>query len=286
MSATWACLVLFVLLGLGFNASSHGGKAQQPGTPLSDEEYSQFFRFLQTAGRANTACFLRMLYGCQYPLVQRLDEYENHGVIPEGPVCSELPKSPIFPDFCTFSFYRCTKKKYFIKRIACPGDSKANLDSTRTFNDMSTDSMLSSIFSTTPLLPIRPTTAQPSRSSPAKEVVVRAPAPTRKIPTSLPATTPQSTHMQLNPSDPHATEVRASGQQQGKLPTTDMQDLLLRLQDTQVQSSLQRLQLLTIRKAAPEEELQNAAWKLLVALNNVRMSQQATGTDKRHRREK
>uniref|UniRef100_A0A8C6JA63 Acrosin-binding protein n=1 Tax=Melopsittacus undulatus TaxID=13146 RepID=A0A8C6JA63_MELUD len=62
----------------------HGGKAQQPGTPLSDEEYSQFFRFLQTAGRANSACLLRMLYGCQYPLVQRLDEYENHGVIPQG----------------------------------------------------------------------------------------------------------------------------------------------------------------------------------------------------------
>ncbi|KAM9028327.1 uncharacterized protein PRD47_012321 [Ara ararauna] len=286
MSATWACLFLFGLLGLGFNASSHGGKAQQPGTPLSDEEYSQFFRFLRTARRANTACLLRTLYGCQYPLVQQLDEYENHGLIPEGPVCSELPKSPIFPDFCTFSFYRCTKKKYFIKRIACPGDSKAKLDSTRAFSDMSADAMLSSIFSTPPLLPLHPTTAQPSRSNPAKEVVVRAPALPRNIPTSLPAGMPQLKRMQLNPSDLHATEVRARGEQKGQLPATDMQDLFLRLQDTQVQGSLQRLQLLIMGKAVPEEELQDAARKLLVALNSVRVSQQATSTDKRHGRDK
>ncbi|XP_061201788.1 acrosin-binding protein-like [Neopsephotus bourkii] len=286
MSATQACLVLFVLLGLGCNASPHGGKAQQPGTPLSDEEYLQFFSFMLTAGRATTACLLRMQYGCQYPLVQRLDAYENHGVIPEGPVCSELPKSPIFPDFCTFSFYRCTKKKYFIKRIACPGDSKAKLDSTRAFNDMSTNAVSSSIFSTDPLLRLRSKTAQPSRSSPDKEVVVRAPALPRKIPSSLLAGMPQSKRMQLNPSYPHATEVRAGGQQQGQVPTTDMQDLLLRLQDTQVQSALQRLKLLATGKAVPEEELRSAAWKLLVALNNARVPQQATGTDKRHRREK
>ncbi|NXD77903.1 ACRBP protein, partial [Halcyon senegalensis] len=89
--------------------------AQQPGTPLSDQEYQQFFRFLRVAHRASTACLFRKLYGCQDPLVQRLDEYENHGVIPEGPICSSLPAVPFFLDFCTFSFYRCTRKKYFIK---------------------------------------------------------------------------------------------------------------------------------------------------------------------------
>ncbi|KFW97195.1 Acrosin-binding protein, partial [Phalacrocorax carbo] len=89
--------------------------AQQPGTPLSDWEYRQFFRSLRTAHRASTACLLRALYGCQNPLVRGLDEYENHGVIPEGPICSELPGNPSFPDFCTFSFYRCTRKRYFIK---------------------------------------------------------------------------------------------------------------------------------------------------------------------------
>jgi len=60
------------------------GKAKQLGTPLSNDEYRQFFRSLRTAQRASTACHLRMLYGCQNPVVQRLDEYENHGVIPEG----------------------------------------------------------------------------------------------------------------------------------------------------------------------------------------------------------
>ncbi|NXP09512.1 ACRBP protein, partial [Thinocorus orbignyianus] len=88
--------------------------AQQLGTPLSEQEYHQFFRYLRVAHRASTACLLRELYGCQNPLVQRLDEYENHGVIPEGPICSELPGT-IFPNFCTFSFYRCTRKRYFIK---------------------------------------------------------------------------------------------------------------------------------------------------------------------------
>ncbi|KFV17046.1 Acrosin-binding protein, partial [Tauraco erythrolophus] len=89
--------------------------AQQLGTPLSDQEYRQFFRFLRPAHRASSACLLRALYGCQNPLVQRLDEYENHGVVPEGPICSELRGAPFFPDFCTFSFYRCTRKRYFIK---------------------------------------------------------------------------------------------------------------------------------------------------------------------------
>ncbi|KFP62693.1 Acrosin-binding protein, partial [Cariama cristata] len=95
---------------------------QEPGTPLSDQEYYQFFRSLRIARRASTACLIRALYGCENPLVQKLDEYENHGLIPEGPVCSaiklspyEPPRTHLFPDFCNFSFYRCIRKKYFIK---------------------------------------------------------------------------------------------------------------------------------------------------------------------------
>uniref|UniRef100_A0A8C3Y1E5 Acrosin-binding protein n=1 Tax=Catharus ustulatus TaxID=91951 RepID=A0A8C3Y1E5_CATUS len=61
-----------------------GTKAQQPGTPLSDQEYHQFFNFLKITVQANTACHLREMYGCKNSLVQRLDEYENHGVIPPG----------------------------------------------------------------------------------------------------------------------------------------------------------------------------------------------------------
>lgn len=166
------------------------------------------------------------------------------------------------------------------QRTACPGESRAKLGSTQAFKDMtmSSDTMSSSIFGPQPLFPMSPTTTQPGRSSSDAEVAV--------IPTSLPEGTPWSRSMQLNPSDPHATEVTASGQQQGQLPTSDIQDLLLRLQDTHVQSSLQTLQrLLSMGKAVWEEELQAAALKLLVALNNASVSV-GTSTDTGHRREK
>ncbi|NXK49276.1 ACRBP protein, partial [Chauna torquata] len=88
---------------------------QQPGTPLSNHEYRQFFRSLRATNRASTACHLRALYGCQNPLLRRLDEYENHGAIPKGSICSELPGTPFFPSFCAFAFYRCIMKRYFIK---------------------------------------------------------------------------------------------------------------------------------------------------------------------------
>ncbi|NWR84400.1 ACRBP protein, partial [Furnarius figulus] len=89
--------------------------AQQSGSPLSNHEYQQFFKFLRNTLQASTACHLRELYGCQNSLVQTLDKYENHGIIPQGPVCSEMPGSIFFPNFCTFSFYRCIKKRYFLK---------------------------------------------------------------------------------------------------------------------------------------------------------------------------
>ncbi|NXX73300.1 ACRBP protein, partial [Spizella passerina] len=89
--------------------------AQEPGTPLSDQEYQQFFQFLRITIQARTACELRELYGCKNSLVQRLDEYENHGAIPPGPICSELPENPFFLNFCTFSLYRCIMKQYFLK---------------------------------------------------------------------------------------------------------------------------------------------------------------------------
>ncbi|NXP18137.1 ACRBP protein, partial [Scytalopus superciliaris] len=89
--------------------------AQLPGTPLSNQEYHQFFKFLQITLQVSTACHLRELYGCQNKLVQTLDKYENHGVVPQGPVCSEMSGKRLFPNFCIFAFYRCIKKKYFLK---------------------------------------------------------------------------------------------------------------------------------------------------------------------------
>nr|XP_025046701.1 acrosin-binding protein-like isoform X1 [Pelodiscus sinensis] len=87
------------------------------GTPLSELEYDQFFKPLRAPHRASAICLIRALYGCQNPLIQRLDQYENHGVIPQGPVCSNLPEILFFADFCTFTFYRCTMKKYFVKGL-------------------------------------------------------------------------------------------------------------------------------------------------------------------------
>nr|XP_025046702.1 uncharacterized protein LOC112547803 isoform X2 [Pelodiscus sinensis] len=54
------------------------------GTPLSELEYDQFFKPLRAPHRASAICLIRALYGCQNPLIQRLDQYENHGVIPQG----------------------------------------------------------------------------------------------------------------------------------------------------------------------------------------------------------
>ncbi|XP_026558984.1 mucin-2-like [Pseudonaja textilis] len=90
--------------------------------PLSDAEYDHFFKTLNSPRRVSAVCFLRSMYGCQNALVQTLDLYENHGIVPEGRVCSDLAEMPSFPDFCTLTFYRCTLKKYFVKRIQCPDE--------------------------------------------------------------------------------------------------------------------------------------------------------------------
>ncbi|XP_053800250.1 acrosin-binding protein-like [Vidua chalybeata] len=253
MTALWAYLALSVLLGWGCIAGPRGTKGQQPGTPLSDHEYHQFFKFLRITIQASTACHLRELYGCKNSLIQRLDEYENHGVIPAGPICSELPGNPFFHNFCTFSLYRCIMKKYFLKRTMCPGHSRVKQ------RIMSSDATSSSSFAPQPVPLMSPT----SHSRPDTEAAV--------IPTSLPVST------QPNPSGPQATEVTASGQQQGHLPNSDIEDLLLRILDSQVQTSLQTMKLLmSVGNAVKEEELQKAATSLLVALNNANVSQSPT----------
>ncbi|XP_064277271.1 acrosin-binding protein-like [Passer domesticus] len=256
MTALWAYLALSVLLGWGCIAGPRGTKAQQPGTPLSDQEYHQFFKFLRITIQATTACHLRELYGCKNSLVRRLDEYENHGVVPSGPVCSELPGNPFFHNFCTFSLYRCIMKKYFLKRTVCPEHSRVKQRIAAGADTIITsDAMSSSSFSPLPVPPMSPT----SHSIPDTEADV--------IPASLPVSTLP------NPSGPEATEVTASGQQQEHLPNSDIEDLLLRILDSQVQTSLQTMKLLmSVGKAVKEEELRKAATSLLVALNNANVS--------------
>ncbi|XP_062837198.1 uncharacterized protein LOC134299167 isoform X2 [Anolis carolinensis] len=98
------------------------------GTPLSDAEYENFFRVIKNPRKIGHLCLFRTVFGCQQPVVHKFDLYENHGIIPKGQVCSNLEEYQTFPDFCTFALYRCTRKKYFVKRVLCPSDIRKPSD--------------------------------------------------------------------------------------------------------------------------------------------------------------
>ncbi|XP_009997304.1 PREDICTED: acrosin-binding protein [Chaetura pelagica] len=90
-----------------------------PGTPLTNYEYKIFFAALKRGKKVEMTCQLRQAQGCLHPTIVQLDQDENHGAIPEGPVCSALPEAPRFRSFCLFAQYRCLKRRFYVKRIPC-----------------------------------------------------------------------------------------------------------------------------------------------------------------------
>ncbi|KAM9071913.1 acrosin-binding protein isoform 2-T2 [Megaptera novaeangliae] len=90
-----------------------------PGSPLSPTEYERFFALLTPTWKAETTCRLRATHGCRNPTLVQLDQYENHGLVPEGAVCSDLPYASWFESFCQFTQYRCSNHVYYAKRIRC-----------------------------------------------------------------------------------------------------------------------------------------------------------------------
>ncbi|XP_059260925.1 acrosin-binding protein isoform X2 [Mustela nigripes] len=93
--------------------------ASTPGSPLSPTEYERFFALLTPTWKAETTCRLRATHGCRNPTLVQLDQYENHGLVPDGAVCSDLPYASWFESFCQFTQYRCSNHVYYSKRVRC-----------------------------------------------------------------------------------------------------------------------------------------------------------------------
>ncbi|XP_077201918.1 acrosin-binding protein isoform X2 [Paroedura picta] len=96
-----------------------GTSSPIPGSHLTGEEYEVFFSALRPEWKASMMCQIRRNKGCQSPKIKQLDEFENHGQIPEGPICTDS-STHHFETFCLFAQFRCLDQKFYAKRIECP----------------------------------------------------------------------------------------------------------------------------------------------------------------------
>uniref|UniRef100_A0A8C6MRU3 Acrosin-binding protein n=1 Tax=Mus spicilegus TaxID=10103 RepID=A0A8C6MRU3_MUSSI len=115
LAAGFLLMLLEVLLLPGTPLSAEESPASTPGSPLSSTEYERFFALLTPTWKAETTCRLRATHGCRNPTLVQLDQYENHGLVPDGAVCSDLPYASWFESFCQFAQYRCSNHVYYAK---------------------------------------------------------------------------------------------------------------------------------------------------------------------------